>query len=172
MKHSDDLRHLADCASCRQQFTANVLPFDAARRREKASQFSAAAALLDSERSEMADVAARHLRDTPQPEWPRLAESKPLRNNAALEQLSEQVRIRLERNPSEALAVANLATAIAETIPAGTYPPLVIAQIRSAALRDRANALRYLGKLDEAYDAIETAESRLNNFPAAVPLIW
>src|SRR3954469_25940305 len=134
MKHSDDLRHLADCASCRQQFTENVLPFDPARRREKASQFSAAAVLLDRERSEMADVAARHLRDTPQPEWPRLAESKQLRNNAALEQLSEQVRIRLERNPTEALAVANVATAIAETIPAGTYPPLVIAQIRSTAL--------------------------------------
>jgi len=175
MKHSDDLRHLADCPSCRKRFTENVVPFDSARRREGALKFAAAAARLESERGETADVVARQLRDTPQSEWPRLAESKALRNNAALEQLSDEVRKRLERNPTEALAIAEVAAAIAETLPASTYPPLVIAQIRSTALRDRANALRYLGRLDEAYDAIETAESRLSEFPAAVhdrAIIW
>jgi hypothetical protein len=50
MKHSDDLRHLAKCATCRQQFAGNVIPFDAARRRERALDFVAAAAQLDSER--------------------------------------------------------------------------------------------------------------------------
>jgi tetratricopeptide (TPR) repeat protein len=175
MKHSDDLRHLAECASCRQRFTENVLPFDAARRHEGAQKFAAAAARLETERSETSDIAAHQLRETPQAEWPRLAESKSLRNNAALEQLSDEVRKRLERNPTAALAVANLADAIAETISTSTYPALVIAQIRSTALRDRANALRYLGRLDEAYDAIETAESRLNDFPAAVhdrAIVW
>jgi len=174
MKHSDDLRHLADCASCRQRFARNVVPFDSARRHEGALKFAAAAAQLESERGETADVVARQLRDTPQSEWPRLAESKALRNNAALEQLSDEVRKRLERNPAEALIIADLAASIAESI-SNTYPPLVIAQIRSTALRDRANALRYLGKLDEAYDVIETAESRLNDFPAAVhdrAIIW
>jgi len=174
MKHSDDLRHLADCASCRQRFARNVVPSDSARRHEGALKFAAAAARLENERSESADVVARQLRDTPQSEWPRLAESQALRNNAALEQLSDEVRKRLERNPAEALAIANLATSIAESI-SNTYPPLVIAQIRSTALRDRANALRYLGRLDEAYHAIETAESRLNDFPAAVhdrAIIW
>jgi len=175
MKHSDDLRHLAECATCRQRFSENVVPFDAERRRERALNFAAAAARIESERGETADIAARQLRDTPQDEWPRLAESKALRNNAALEQISEEVRRRLERHPAQALAVANLAAAIAETISASTYPPLVVAQIRSTALRDRANALRHLGRLDEAYDAIEIAESRLNEFPAAVhdrAIIW
>jgi tetratricopeptide (TPR) repeat protein len=175
MKHSDDLRHIAECAPCRERFTANVLPFDAARRREGALKFAAAAARLENERGETADIAARQLRETPKADWPGLAESKALRNNAALEQLSDLVRKRLERNPSEALAIANLAAAIAETIPTSTYPPLVIAQIRSTALRDRANTLRYLGRLAEAYDAIETAESRLTAFPAAVhdrAIIW
>lgn len=174
MKHSDDLRHLADCASCRQRFARNVVPFDSARRHEGALKFAAAAARLELERGEAADVVARQLRDTPQSEWPRLAESQALRNNAALEQLSDEVRKRLERNPAEALTIADLAASIAESI-SDTYPPLVIAQIRSTALRDRANALRYLGKLDEAYDAIETAESRLNDFSAAVhdrAIIW
>ena len=175
MKHSDDLRHLAECAACRQRFAENVVPFDAERRRERALNFAAAASQLDRERDETADVAARHLRDTPQSEWPRLAEAPALRNNAALEQLSDEVGKRIERDPAQALAIANLAAAIAETIPASTYPPLVISQIRSSSLRDRANALRYLGRLDEAYDAIETAESRLSAFPAAAydrAIIW
>jgi tetratricopeptide (TPR) repeat protein len=175
MKHSDDLRHIADCAACRRQFTESVVPFDAERRREGALKFAAAAVRLDSERGETADLVARYLRDTPQRDWPRLSESKSLRNNAALEQLSDEVRKRLERNPAETLAIANLATAIAETLPVGAYPPLVIAQIRSTALRDRANVLRHLGRLDEAFDTIETAELRLSEFPAAVhdrAVIW
>jgi tetratricopeptide (TPR) repeat protein len=175
MKHSEDLRHLAECAACSKRFSENVVPFDAARRQDDALKFAAAAARIESEREQTVDIAARHLRDTPESEWPRLAESNALRNNAALEQISEEVRKRLDRDPAQALAVANLAAAIADTIPASSYPPLVIAQIRSTALRDRANALRYLGRLDEAYDAIEAAESRLSDFPAAVhdrAIIW
>ena len=75
--------------------------------------------------------------------------------------MSEEVRKRIERKPVEALAIANLATSIAESLPASLYPPPVMGQVRSTALRDRANALRYLGRLEEAYDSIETAESRL-----------
>ena len=175
MNHSDDLGHIAECSSCRQRFTENVLPFDAARRHEGARQFAAAALLLERERAGAADVVQRHLRDTPVEEWPRLAESQALRNNAALEQLSEEVRKRMERRPVEALAIANVAASVAESISAGAYPLMVLAQIRSTALRDRANALRYLGRLDEAYDSIETAEARLNEFPGAAhdrAVIW
>ena len=175
MNHSDDLQHLADCSSCRQRFSENVLPFNAARRREGARAFAAAAAQLERERESASDIVERQLRATPIEEWPGLAESPALRNNAALEQMSEEVRKRIERKPVEALAIANLATSIAETLPANAYPPAVTAQIRSTALRDRANALRYLGRLDEAYDSIETAEARLGEFPGAAhdrAIIW
>jgi len=175
MKHSDDLRHIAECAPCREKFTENVLPFDNARRRERANEFAATAVRLERERDGAADVVARQLRDTPFDEWPRLAESPALRNNAALEQMSEEVRKRLERNPAEALAIANVATSIAESISGGAYPPMVIAQIRATALRDRANALRYLGRLDEAFDSIETAEARLSAFAGAAhdrAIVW
>ena len=175
MNHSDDLQHLADCSSCRQRFSENVLPFNAARRREGARAFAAAAAQLERERESASDIVERQLRATPIEEWPGLAESPALRNNAALEQMSEEVRKRIERKPVEALAIANLATSIAETLPANAYPPVVTAQIRSTALRDRANALRYLGRLDEAYDSIETAEARLGEFPGAAhdrAIIW
>jgi tetratricopeptide (TPR) repeat protein len=175
MIHSDDVQHLAECPSCRQRFSEKVLPFDAVRRRESAREFLATAFALERERNSAADVVERHLRDTPIEEWPRLAESQALRNNAVLEQLSEEVRKRLERNPVEALAIANLAASIAESLPASAYPAVVLGQIRSTALRDRANALRYLGRLDEAYDSIATAESRLNAFPGAAhdrAIVW
>ncbi|HEX9457960.1 MAG TPA: tetratricopeptide repeat protein [Thermoanaerobaculia bacterium] len=175
MNHSDDLQHLADCSSCRQRFSENVLPFNAARRREGARAFAAAAAQLERERESASDIVERQLRQTPIEKWPGLAKSPALRNNAALEQFSEEVRKRIERKPVEALAIANLATSIAETLPANAYPPPVMAQIRSTALRDRANALRYLGRLDEAYDSIETAEARLGEFPGAAhdrAIIW
>jgi tetratricopeptide (TPR) repeat protein len=175
MNHSDDLGHLAECSSCRQRFTENVLPFDAVRRRDGARQFADAALLLERERDGAADSVERQLRDIPVEEWPGLAKSQALRNNAALEQLSEEVRKRMERHPVEALAIANVAVSVAESLSPGTYPPMVMAQIRSTALRDRANALRYLGRLDEAYDAIETAEARLNEFPGAAhdrAVVW
>lgn len=175
MIHSDDVQHLAECPSCRQRFSEKVLPFDAVRRRESAREFLATAFALERDRNSAADVVERHLRDTPIEEWPRLAESQALRNNAVLEQLSEEVRKRLERNPVEALAIANLAASIAESLPASAYPAIVLGQIRSTALRDRANTLRYLGRLDEAYDSIATAESRLNAFPGAAhdrAIVW
>jgi tetratricopeptide (TPR) repeat protein len=175
MNHSDDLRHIAECSSCRQRFSENVLPFDAVRRREAAREFLSTAFAMERERDSAANIVARHLSDTPSEEWPRLAESQALRNNAALEQLSEEVRKRLERSPVEALAIANLAVSIAESLPASAYPSIVLGQIRSTALRDRANALRYLGRLDEAYDSIATAEARLDAFPGAAhdrAIVW
>lgn len=175
MNHSDDLRHLADCESCRLRFSRNVLPFDAARRREGARAFAATAARIERERDSAQDVVEQHLRQIPIEEWPSLAESPALRNNAALEQMSEEVRKRIERKPVEALAIANVATSIAESLPANAYPPAVMSQIRSTALRDRANALRYLGRLDEAYHSIETAEARLGEFAGAAhdrAIVW
>ena len=149
MNHSDDLRHLAECQPCRQRFSENVLPFNAARRREGALAFAAAAAQIERERESASDIVEHQLGQTPIEEWPSLAESKALRNNAALEQMSEEVRKRIERKPVEALGIANLAASIAESLPANSYPAAVMAQIRSTAFRDRANALRYLGRLDE-----------------------
>ncbi len=175
MNHSDELQHLADCPSCRQRFSENVVPFNAARRREGAREFAATAVRIESERKNASNVVEHHIRQTAIEEWPALAESPVLRNNAALEQMSEEIRKCIERKPVEALAIANLAASIAESLPANAYPPAVMAQIRSTALRDRANALRYLGRLDEAYDSIETAEARLGEFPGAAhdrAIIW
>ena len=130
MTHSDDVTHLAECSACRQRFAANVVPFDPSVRRHREREISTIAAKLERERDESSDVVARYLRDTPADEWSRLAEMPDLRNNAALEQMSEEVRRRLHRKPREALAIANLSASIAETLAPSQYPSVLLAQLR------------------------------------------
>ncbi|HEX7678667.1 MAG TPA: hypothetical protein VF713_11130 [Thermoanaerobaculia bacterium] len=164
MNHSDDLAHLAECAACRQRFTGNVVTFDAAARRNREDEFTTTAARLGRERDASSDIAVRYLRDTPAEEWARLAEMPELRNNAALEQMSDEVRKRLHRKPREALAIANLSASIAESLPPSQYPPVVLAQIRANAWKDRASTLRYLARYDEAIEAAERGEESLSSF--------
>jgi tetratricopeptide (TPR) repeat protein len=164
MKHSDDLAHLAECAACRQRFTGNVVTFDASARRNREDEFTSTAARLERERNTSPDVVARYLRDTPVEEWPRLAEMPELRNNAALEQMSEEVRRRLHRKPREALAIANLTASIAESLHPSQYPAVVLAQLKANAWKDRASTLRYLARYDEAIEAADRGEEALASF--------
>jgi tetratricopeptide (TPR) repeat protein len=164
MTHSDDVAHLADCSACRERFAANVLPFDPATRRNREGEFVSMAAKLERERDESPDVVARYLRDTPPEEWSRLAEMPDLRNNAALEQMSEEVRRRLHRNPREALAIANLSASIAESLAPSQYPSVVLAQLRGTAWKDRASTLRYLARYDEALEAANRGEEAVATF--------
>lgn len=164
MTHSDDVAHLAECPACRQRYAANVVPFDPAARRGREREFTSIAAKLERERDESSDVVARYLRDTPAEEWSRLAEMPDLRNNAALEQMSEEVRRRLHRKPREALAIANLSASIAESLAPSQYPSVVLAQLRGTAWKDRASTLRYLARYDEALEAAERGEEALTPF--------
>ncbi|HXH39594.1 MAG TPA: hypothetical protein VNN08_13265 [Thermoanaerobaculia bacterium] len=167
MNHSDDVAHLAECSACRQRFAGNVVTFDATGRRSREAEFTATAERLERERErENATDVARYLRDTPAEEWPRLAEAPELRNNAALEQMSAEVRKRLHRNPREALAIANLSASIAESLPSSQYPPVVMAQLRANAWKDRASTLRYLARYDEAIEAADRGEECLASFPS------
>jgi tetratricopeptide (TPR) repeat protein len=163
-KHSDDLRHVSGCRECRERFVAdNVVPFPAGdeTRAERRRQLFDTARKLQQEKEASAGVVARHLRATPSEEWPRLAEVAELRNSAALEQMSEEVHRLLDREPVNGLAVANLATVIAESLPPSAYPETILAQLRAKAWKDRAHALRYLARYPEAMDAIAKAEERL-----------
>jgi tetratricopeptide (TPR) repeat protein len=164
MTHSNDVAHLAECSACRQRFAANVVQFDHAARRNREREFTSIAAKLERERDESSDVVERYLRDTPTEEWSRLAEMPDLRNNAALEQMSEEVRRRLHRKPREALAIANLSASIAESLAPSQYPSVVLAQLRGTAWKDRASTLRYLARYDEALEAAERGEEALLPF--------
>src|SRR5205823_13712624 len=95
-----------------------------------------------------------------------LAENAEIRNSGALDRLSREVAASLEKDPATALAMSNLATTIAETLPADNYPPIVTAQIRAHAWKDRAQALSYVGRDAEALEAVERAEALLDRFAA------
>lgn len=167
MKHSDDLAHLAECSACRQKLAGKVITFDATVRSAREREFKATASRLERERTSGGDVVDRILRETPVDEWPRLAEVAEFRNNAALEQMSEEVRRRLHRKPTEALAIANLSASIAESLPPVQYPPITLAQLRANAWKDRASALRYLARYDEALEAADRGEEALASFAGA-----
>jgi tetratricopeptide (TPR) repeat protein len=164
MTHSDDVVHLAECSACRQRYAANVVPFDPAARRNREREFTSVAERLERERDDSSDVVARYLRDTPPEEWSRLAEMPDLRNNAALEQMSEEVRRRLHRKPREALAIANLSASIAESLAPSQYPSVMLAQLRGTAWKDRASTLRYLARYDEALEAADRGEEAVAPF--------
>lgn len=168
-EHSDDLLHIASCRTCRDRFTANnVVSFDADRHREpeRVREFLETARRLERERAGMEDVVGRLLRITPPSEWSTLAGHPELRSSAAVEELIEEIRKRVERTPAEALTLANTATSIAETLAASAYPAVVLAQVRAMAWKERANTLRYLSRFDDALEAVETAEERLSDFAA------
>jgi tetratricopeptide (TPR) repeat protein len=165
-EHPDDLRHVSSCRPCRERYVAdNVVAFPADRESRRRELMSTAKKLKQ-EKDASAGAVARHLRSTPVEEWSRLAEEPELRNSAALEQLSEEVRRLLDREPREALALSNVATAIAETLSGNDYPDAILAQMRATAWKDRANALRYLSRYPEAIEAINRAEESLAAHPA------
>ncbi len=98
--------------------------------------------------------------------WPSLAAVPEFQTNAALERLGDEVRRRLDRNPREALALAELATTIADALPRTAYPAVTLAQIRAMAWKDRANALRFSGRIPETFEAIAHAEQILEKHVA------
>jgi len=142
-----------------------VVSFARAQRRPdpaRVQEFAETARRLQRERQESADVVARALRETPREEWPRLATRPDLRNSGALNRLETEVSTRLEKEPQEALLLSDLAASIAETLPPDSYPPVVLAQLRAHAWKDRAQALAYIGRYPEALEALDRAEGQLS----------
>jgi tetratricopeptide (TPR) repeat protein len=145
---------------------SKLVPFSRARRRPdpaRVEEFAAMARKLQQER-QSSDIVTTLLRDTPRAQWPFLANRTELRTAGVLERLGREVEARLDREPREALAIAELATAIADALPESAYPPIVIAQVRAHAWKDRGQALCYLARHDEALDALDRADTLLEPF--------
>lgn len=144
-----------------------LVPFDRARRRLNPAgmaEFAATARRLIREREVSEDVVTRALRETPREQWGRLAERSELRTSGALERFSKEVEKRLDTDPREALAIAELTTRMAGSLAPDSYPAVTLAQLRADAWRDRGQALSYLGRYDEALRALDRAEEQLNAF--------
>jgi len=125
------------------------------------AEFAATARRLQRERESAAEVVQRLLRETPKNEWPWLARRTELHTNGALEELAKRVETQLDREPREALVIAEVAAVIADAIPDDAYPPVVLAQMRAQAWKDRGQALDYLARYDEALAALDRAEEQL-----------
>lgn len=144
-----------------------LVPFDRGRRQPdpaRVAEFAATARKLQREREVSRDVVSRLLAQTPYAEWPKLAEREELRNSGALDELSREVVSRVDRVPLESLAVAELATTVAATLPGDAYPHVVLAQLRAQSWKDRGLALCYLARYADALAALDRAEQILAPF--------
>lgn len=128
------------------------------------AEFAATARRLQRERESAAEVVQRLLRDTPKNEWPWLARRPELHTSGALEELAKRVEAQLDREPREALVIAEVASVIADAIADDAYPAVVLAQMRAQAWKDRGQALDYLARYDEALAALDRAEEQLAAF--------
>lgn len=107
------------------------------------------------ERETASNVVPRILRN---PDWSGLPEHSDLRTWGALEYLGNVVDTSLTRDPRYALAVAELAVAIADSLPDHAYPSVAMHQLRGLARKDLGRALRVLSRYDEALIAFRTAQ--------------
>src|SRR5437660_8580569 len=85
------------------------------------------------------------------------------RNAGFVQELTAAASAVLESDPRDSLALAQLALAIATSIPARRYTPTVQAQLEGTAWKEIGTAHRYLSEYDaalRAYDAAERAFAR------------
>lgn len=72
-----------------------------------------------------------------------------------------------EDRPRHALALADAAITIAESFPPTAYHPHVLASLRGQAWRERANALRYVGRYPDVLAAVDAADLAFRAAPVA-----
>jgi tetratricopeptide (TPR) repeat protein len=141
-----------------------LLLFGAALRRpdpKLKAEFAETARRLQRERAQSADIVSEALRETPRAAWSWLAQRRDFHNSGALERLGQEIEKRLDTDPREALAIAELSTAIADGLPVDAYPAIMLAQLRAHAWKDLGQALSYLGRYDEGLRALDRAEEQL-----------
>ena len=143
------------------------VPFPRARRGpdpDRMAEFSAITRKFQEERAAAEDTVTRALAEMPRVQWPHLAARAELQTAGAVERLGREVESRLDREPREALAIAETATAIADALQAEAYPPVRLAQVRALAWKDRGQALCYLARHEEALQALDRADAMLEAF--------
>lgn len=146
---------------------SKLVPFAAALRRPdpaRVAEFAETARRLQHERATSEDLVSNALRDTPRAAWPQLHERSDLHTSGALERLGQEIEKRLDTDPREALAIAELAASIADALTPGSYPAIMLAQLRAHAWRDLGQALSYLGRYDDALRALDRAEEQFQKF--------
>jgi tetratricopeptide (TPR) repeat protein len=173
-------KHLAECGECRDALdvlAAFNADMDAAMVWEFiviADRRAAEVPKTLREVAEQLETEAREARDHLQavvldPDGLRLAaiaETEAMHTAGVVRMLCTVSRDLRERNPKQALALANEAVAVAECLPAGRYSQSLRGELRASAWLERANVQRYLGDFTEALRSLDQAEAEY----LAVPL--
>lgn len=97
-----------------------------------------------------------------------IAASRELHNAGIVRKLCAVSRELRERQPMHALSLADAAVTVAEQLSPGRYPAAVVDDLRGNAWLERANVLRYLGRFNEALDALDLAEQAFAQTPVAI----
>ena len=130
-----------------------------------AEQFAATARRLASEREAAATNVARLLNQTRRHAWPTLVHHPELSTCGALERLAKIFEDHCAADPKYSLSVAELAVAVAETLPQG-YPKVILVQALAAARRDLGRAYRAFARNHESLDLLFSADAVLAGQPA------
>jgi len=171
--------HLAQCATCReavetaQRFEATIdaeLMADLIAARQPAvlppGLLSLAEHIDDEERE-----ASNYLRGIvmiPRAfKWAAISEKPELYTAGVVRVLCAAALKLRERSPKHSLTVADEAASIAEMLSPQRYDETTRAEARAEAQLERANALRYLGRFEEALEALDTCEAAYRSVPLA-----
>ncbi len=102
------------------------------------------------------------------PDWwrARLDDDGRVLTGGVIRKLLEEFTATVYRDPSRALAIAQLATTIAERLAPTTYKHSVVLDLRGQAWKDQANALRLLGRYHDALAALDQAETYFSDMTA------
>ncbi|HYI12503.1 MAG TPA: tetratricopeptide repeat protein [Thermoanaerobaculia bacterium] len=135
------------------------------RRAFRDARFRALIRSIYAERERAAVTVEPLLNKTPRAKWPQLAEHPDLQNSGAVQRIGQLFAEAYSRDSKYALALAQLAVAAAEAIPATAYPAVVLSQILAYAWKDLGKALRTLARYEESAKALHHAESLLVSSP-------
>lgn len=128
-------------------------------------EFYATSRKLQTERATAPHIVAEALRNTPRSAWATLVGRADLLTCGAIDHLGTVVTNAMTRDPKYALALAELAVALAGALPDTSYHRVIVAQIRAAAWKSiGGKALSYLARHDEAIEAFGRAEQYLDAF--------
>jgi tetratricopeptide (TPR) repeat protein len=89
--------------------------------------------------------------------WADVSRKERYRSPGVVRALCRAALAACEKHPLHALDLANAAVSIAEELPVDLYPSRAVFGLRGMAWKDRANALRYLGRYGEALVSLDEA---------------
>jgi tetratricopeptide (TPR) repeat protein len=162
--------HLAACAVCRERlaelraFDARLAdddawPEDADRESAASAELRAAAAEIAREDAEAEALVGELLRGTSEAfVWANLQEKPKYHTGGVVRRLAAAADTACYTAPLHALNLADTAIAIAGMLDDEVYPAAPLASWRGTAWKQRANALRHLGRFPAAFEALERAE--------------